>query len=62
MQLRHYPALPRDVAGLAALCAGQDITEDGKFQWRGEVPVVAFGKHNIGGNWQALTVQHALVG
>lgn len=45
MQLRHYPALPRDVAGLAALCAGQDITADGKFQWRGEVPVVAFGRH-----------------
>uniref|UniRef100_A0A383W7N1 Exonuclease domain-containing protein n=1 Tax=Tetradesmus obliquus TaxID=3088 RepID=A0A383W7N1_TETOB len=44
-QLRHYPALPRDVAGLAALCAGQDITADGKFQWRGEVPVVAFGRH-----------------
>jgi hypothetical protein len=49
LQLRRYPQLPRDAAGLSALCAApgraQDITGDGKFQWRGDVPILAFGKH-----------------
>jgi hypothetical protein len=49
LQLRRYPQLPRDVESLAALCAApgraQDITGDSKFQWRGEVPIVAFGKY-----------------
>jgi hypothetical protein len=49
LQLRRYPQLPRDVESLAALCSvpgrAQDITGDGKFQWRGDIPIVAFGKY-----------------
>lgn len=49
LQLRRYPQLPRDAAGLSALCAApsraQDVTGDGKFQWRGDTPILAFGKH-----------------
>jgi hypothetical protein len=47
--VRRYGDLPRSVAKLASMCAkpnrAQDITPDGKFQWRGDQPIVAFGKH-----------------
>lgn len=47
--MRRYGDLPREVPELSALCArpgrAQDITPDSKFQWMGDQPVVAFGKH-----------------
>ena len=49
LQVHRYGDLPRSVAELASMCAkanrAQDITPDGKFQWRGDKPIVAFGKH-----------------
>ncbi|KAF6255093.1 hypothetical protein COO60DRAFT_1662897 [Scenedesmus sp. NREL 46B-D3] len=60
-QLRRYPQLPRDAAGLSALCAApsraQDVTGDGKFQWRGETPILACGKH-AGEPLAALIARH----
>lgn len=48
-QVRSYKDLPRRVSELANICGrpnrAQDVTHDGKFQWRGEIPVVAFGKY-----------------
>jgi hypothetical protein len=50
LQVRRYGKLPHDVTRLAELCAqpnrAQDITPDSKFQWRGDQPIVAFGKHS----------------
>jgi hypothetical protein len=50
MQVRRYGDLPRSAAQLSELCSRpgreQDITPDSKFQWRGDLPVVAFGKYS----------------
>jgi hypothetical protein len=50
MQVRRYGDLPRSASQLSELCSKpgreQDITPDSKFQWRGDLPVVAFGKYS----------------
>jgi hypothetical protein len=44
-QLARYADLPRDVAQLADLCAGDAIDVEGKLCWRGGEVAVGFGQN-----------------
>ncbi len=47
-QVRRYPELPDDVAGLDALCNRPDprfVDRDRRFRWRNGEPVFNFGEH-----------------
>ena len=48
-QLKKYPDLPKDIAGLSAFCAqrggSSNVDSDGKFVWRNGKASFNFGKH-----------------